>query len=253
MTAIPAHPTADPHFIRYPRRQVIRGLLRAGIAAAFALVADFEVHGRENLPESGPLLIVGNHFSFLDPVAVIHIAPYPLEFIGGVHAPNAPAWTNVFRSLWGVLPVVRGGSSRDGLLRAQRFLEQKGVLGIFPEGGNWATVLRPARPGAALLAARTGARILPIGLSGLTNVFPALAKGKRARVTVNIGQPFGPFHLDARDRFNRASLDQIGDQIMHQIAELIPPAERGCYSPDPAIRAAALGTEIYPWEGVAET
>lgn len=211
-----------------------------------------EVIGRENLPKTGPLLIVGNHFAFLDPVAMIGVTDYPLEFIGGTRTPNAPGWTNIFRQAWGILPIIRGGSSRDGLLRAQRFLEQKGVMCIFPEGGSWATVLRPARPGAVLLAARTNSVIVPVGLDGLTDVFPGLSKGRRARVTIRIGKPFGPFQLDMRDRSARQAMDALGHEIMRRISDLLPPERRGFYSDDPAIREAARGTEIYPWEGVVE-
>jgi len=75
-------------------------------------------------------------------------------------------------------------------------------LGIFPEGGNWATVLRFARPGTAYLAAQTGARILPIGLSGLNDIFP-LKFGKRPRVVFRIGKPFGPFRVEGRGRERR--------------------------------------------------
>ena len=81
----------EPKFIRYPRRQVRRALLRALIAVGLAALTDFHIEGLENLPAAGPLVIVGNHFSFLDPVAVIHITRYPMEFIGGRQAPNAPA------------------------------------------------------------------------------------------------------------------------------------------------------------------
>lgn len=244
--------TPAPPTVRYPRRKLIRWLLRKGINLALSALADITIHGRENMPKTGPLLIVGNHFSFLDPVAVIHFTPYTLEFIGGTRTPNAPGWTEMFRKAWGVLPIVRGSSSRDGLLRAQRLLEQNGVLSIFPEGGNWATVLRPPRPGAVLLAARTNARILPIGLDGLTEVFPSLRKGRRANVTINIGRPFGPYKMDMRDRSARQAMDEIGHEIMRQIAELIPPERHGYYSTDPAIREAAKGTEIYPWEGIVE-
>lgn len=245
-------PSADPHFIRYPRRQAVRALLRSGIAAALAVLTDFHVVGRENLPKSGPLVIVANHFNFLDPLAVIHITRYPMEFIGGRQAPNAPGAVGWIRNLWGILPVSRGGSSRDALLRAQHFLEQKGVLGIFPEGGSWAAVLRPPRPGAALLAARSGAPILPLGLDGLNEVFPSIRRGKRARVTVTIGKPFGPFQAEARDRSSRQAIDDFGHQIMRHIAELIPPERRGFYSDDPAVREAARGTEIYPWNDTVE-
>ncbi len=236
----------------FRRRRLLRMLMRKGIAAGFAALTDFQVVGCENLPASGPLIVVGNHFNFLDPVAFIHTMPYPIEFIGGRQAPNAPGVLSWFRNLWGILPVSRGGSSRDALLRAQRILHANGVLGIFPEGGSWATVLRPPRPGTALLAARSGAPILPVGLDGFVNVFPNLARLRRARVTVNIGKPFGPFQLDARDRSNRAAIDEIGHEIMRRIAELIPPERRGFYSDDPAIREAAKGTEKYPWEGIRE-
>jgi 1-acyl-sn-glycerol-3-phosphate acyltransferase len=236
----------------WQRRRLLRGLLRKGIAAGFAALTDFQVAGRENLPADGPLIVVGNHFNFLDPVAVIHVMPWPLEFIGGRQAPNAPSTLGWIRNLWGILPVTRGSSSRDALMRAQQVLKSRGVLGIFPEGGSWAEVLRPPRPGAALLAARSGAAILPIGLDGFPEVFPSARRGKRSRVLVNIGKPFGPFTLDARDRTNRAAIDEFGHEIMRRISELIPPERRGFYSPDPAVRAAARGTEIYPWDNVRE-
>jgi 1-acyl-sn-glycerol-3-phosphate acyltransferase len=236
----------------WQRRRLVRSVLRNGIAAALAILTDFRVVGRENLPENGPLIVVANHFNFLDPLAVIHIIPWPLEFIGGRQAPNAPGIVSWIRNLWGILPVSRGSSSRDALVRAQSVLQAKGVLGIFPEGGSWAAVLRPPRPGAALLAARSGAPILPIGLDGFVDVFPSLRRGKRAQVIVNIGKPFGPFNLDVRDRTNRGAIDEFGHEIMRQIAELIPPERRGFYSSDSAVRAAAKGTEVYPWEGMRE-
>jgi 1-acyl-sn-glycerol-3-phosphate acyltransferase len=144
--------------------------------------------------------------------------------------------------------VLRGTGSRYALRGAEAVLKQGGVLGIFPEAGNWATVLRPARPGAAFLAARTGATLLPMGFDGLTEIFPRLRQGRRAQATVRIGEPFGPFSVSGRGRKRRRQLDEIGHEIMRHIAELIPPEKRGFYSDDPAIREAAKGTEIYPWD-----
>lgn len=119
------------------------------------------------------------------------------------------------------------------------------MLGIFPEAGNWETVLRPARPGAAFLAARTGARILPIGFAGLLDVFPrprhaahrAALRSLRAR---------------GRRRARRQQVDEIGHETMRHIAALISPERRGHYSDDPAIRAAAQATEAYPWDEAPE-
>jgi len=236
----------------YPRRRVIRAVLKRLARFALALLTDLNVVGRENLPAGGPLLVVANHFSYIDPVAMVGVAPWPLEFVGGFHMPNAPSWVTWIPRLWGFYPVYRGTASRDALRAAEAVLNQGGVLGIFPEAGSWATVLRPARPGAAFLAARTGAPILPMGFDGLHEVFPRLRKGRLARVTLRIGKPFGPFRATGRGRERRRQLDAIGNRIMEHIAELLPAERRGRYSSDPAIRAVARATEAYPWDEVPD-
>jgi 1-acyl-sn-glycerol-3-phosphate acyltransferase len=238
--------------IGYPRRRLVRGLLHRMARVAFFVLSDLHIEGRENLCQTGPLLIVANHFSYIDPVAMVRVAPWSLEFLGGFRNPGAPGYLTWIPKLWGFLPVFRGTASRYALQAAESVLRQKGILAIFPEGGNWATVLRPARPGAAFLAVRTGAPILPMGFEGLLGVFPALRKGKRARVTLRVGKPFGPFQATGRGRERRRQLDEIGHEIMRHIADLISPEWRGHYSDDPTIRAAAKGTEIYPWANAEE-
>ncbi|HNR02701.1 MAG TPA: lysophospholipid acyltransferase family protein [Anaerolineaceae bacterium] len=218
---------------------------------AFGLLADVKINGRENLPKQGPLIVVGNHFNFLDPLMFIHLLPYPVEFVGGAKMPNAPAATHFLQRLFGVIPTARGTVSRDTLYGAESILEQKGVLAIFPEGGSWATVLRPARPGAAFLAVRNAAPILPIGIDGTVGFFKNLRKG-RVPVTLNIGKPFGPLNAQPGMRPSRDELDEVGHTIMRSIAPLIPPERRGFYSDDPSIREAARGTEIYPFASTAE-
>jgi 1-acyl-sn-glycerol-3-phosphate acyltransferase len=237
--------------IQYPRHRPVRFVLHQLSKLAFALLADLHIIGAENIPSKGPLLVVGNHFSFIDPVAVVRVAPWPIEFVGGARPPHAPRVTLFIPRLWDFLPLYRGTGSTDALKVAASVLSQNGVLGIFPEGGNWAEVLRPARPGTAFLASLTGAPILPIGLHGFNDVFP-LRPGKRTRVTINIGKLFGPFRATGHGRERRVQFDEIGHEIMWHIAELLPPEKRGHYSDDPAIRAAAQGTEIYPWADKVE-
>jgi 1-acyl-sn-glycerol-3-phosphate acyltransferase len=232
---------------RYPRRRIIRAVLKRMADMAMEALTDLEISGQENLPQKGPLLLVANHFSPVDPVAMIRAAPWPPEFVGGFRMPNAPALFTWIPMLWGYYPVHRGTASRYALRAAEAVLAQNGVLGIFPEAGNWATVLRPARPGAAFLAVETGAPILPMGFAGLLDVFSGLRRGRRARTSIRIGKVFGPFQVTARGRARRRQIDEIGHEIMRRIAELIPPERRGHYSDDPDIRAAAQGTEIYPW------
>ncbi|MBN1310736.1 MAG: 1-acyl-sn-glycerol-3-phosphate acyltransferase [Anaerolineae bacterium] len=241
----------NPNHIRYPRHRLRRFVLRQLTRPAFALLTEIHISGAENVPDKGPLLVVGNHFSFIDPVAVLRIARWPLEFMAGAHPPYAPTLSLFIPGLWDVLPLYRGTGSTYAIKNAAAVLKQGGVLGIFPEGGNWAEVLRPARPGAAFLASLTGAPLLPVGLHGLNDVFP-LRLGKRARVTINIGKLFGPFRATGHGRERRVQLDEIGHEIMRHIADLIPPEKRGHYSDDPAVRAAAQGTEVYPWADKVE-
>jgi 1-acyl-sn-glycerol-3-phosphate acyltransferase len=230
---------------------LIRWILKQLSYPAFKIVCKLTINGTENLPAKGPLIVVGNHFSFIDPVTFVRALPWPLDFLGGADMPHAPIQTRIIPFLWGYYPLYRGTGARYALKAAEAILKQGGILAIFPEGGNWATVLRPARPGTAYLMTRTGAPILPIGLHGLNDVFPALGRRRRAEVTVNIGEPFGPL-LPDRNRDTREQLDEMGHAIMRRIAELIPPEKRGHYSEDPAIRAAAKGTEIYPWADKVE-
>ena len=78
-------------------------------------------------------MVVANHFSFLDPVAMLSVTPWPIEFVGGLHTPNAPGGVSWLRKLWGYYPVYRGTGSqvafraaeaaaREGLVAGKRHL-----------------------------------------------------------------------------------------------------------------------------------
>ena len=233
---------------RKPLRQFFRFLSKI----AFWLLTDLTIEGQENFPEEGPLVVIGNHFSFVDPAVFVRVAPVPIEFVGGAVNPHAPQIVLFIPRLWGFLPVKRGTGSTFALRQAEKVLNQGGILGVFPEAGNWAQVLRPARPGAAFLVSRTSAQILPIGLDGFDQVFPSLKRLRRAKVTVKIGEPYTPKLVTGKGRERRKQLDELGHEMMRKIAELIPPEKRGHYSDDPAIREAAKGTEIYPWADKVE-
>lgn len=237
--------------IKYPRRLLIRRTAKVFTKAAFALLSDFQIEGKENLPPSGPLLVVANHFSFIDPVALVHALPYPLEFIGGAVFPHAPLIVQSLPKIYGYFPVYRGTGSKYALRAAEKILHQDGVLNIMPEGGSWAEVLRPARPGAAYLASRTETKVLPVGIYGLNDIFP-VELGKKPRAVVRIGKPIGPFQTSGRGRERREQLDQIGLELMQAIAALLPDRFRGFLAEDPATREAAKGTEIYPWSDQVE-
>ena len=230
---------------RRPLRQFMQSLARL----LLWLLADLKIEGIENFPQEGPLLMVGNHFSMVDIAAFVSAAPYPVEFIGGAAFANAPPFLAFLPRLWGYLPVYRGTGSRFALKEAEKVLKNKGVVAIFPEGGSHGRMLRPPRPGPAFLAARTGAKILPIGLIGMDEVFENLGKFRRGKARIRIGKPIGPFRVKGRGRLRRKQLDEIGDNMMREIADLIPPEKHGYLSDNPQLRAEVVE---YLWDDAVE-
>jgi 1-acyl-sn-glycerol-3-phosphate acyltransferase len=225
-------------------RMPIRRFLQWLSKVAFWALTDLRIEGEENFPSEGPLLMVGNHFSMVDIAAFVRVAPYPVEFIGGAVFANAPKFIAFLPRMWGYLPVYRGTGSHFALKEAEIILSKKGILAIFPEGGSHGRMLRPPRPGSAFLAARTKARILPIGLIGMDEVFSSLGKFKRPKVIIRVGSPIGPFDFQGRGRRRRKQLDVISEQMMRRIANLIPPEKHGYLSKDPEIRDSVVE---YPW------
>lgn len=189
------------------------------------------------------MILVANHFHFGDPAAIVRCSPRPMEFVGGFRFPFAPRVVHFIPHLWGYIPAYRGGYSRSTLRRALAALGDGKTLALFPEGGAWADVLRPGRPGAAFLALNSQAQVVPIGIDGITHVF----RKWRPQVTIQIGKPIGPFR--ARPGATpRQSQGAVTEQIMRAIAALIPPERRGVWSEDPAIREAAREVAENPFE-----
>jgi 1-acyl-sn-glycerol-3-phosphate acyltransferase len=235
--------TGDP-IVKYPRRRVVRWVLRFLTGALVRILGRYRVEGLENIPKSGPIIIAANHFHFVDPPLLLASCPRQIEFVAGAVRPNAPGWTNIFPNLWGFIPAFRGGYSRSTLTGARNVLDQGGVLGIFPEGGSWAKFLRPARPGTAYIATLSGAPIVPVSIIGGPEL---LGKG-RARVTVKFHPPLDAPIIILKGQARRAEIDAFGEKLMAVIASALPDARRGKYSEDPAIRAEAEAMSEFPWD-----
>ena len=165
----------------YPRRRLIRRALKSAISLAASVITDYRIEGQENLPKQGPLLIVGNHFHFLDSIGPIHCTDYLLEFINDTLMPNAPASMKFLPSLWGTLKILQGSANLEAIRASEAVLAQGGVLAIFPEGHVHRLPLGKPLPGASFLALRSGVPILPIGTySKMSGICSAPSPAKNA-------------------------------------------------------------------------
>ena len=151
--------------------------------------------------------------------------------------------------------VHRSRADREALRQATAVLQAGGRLLIMPEGGidpelrdamasgeerpftegmnsRLSAQLIKARPGTAYLATRSQARILPVAFLGTEQILDNMRRFKRTPVSMHIGPIFGPLTLDPalRGPARRQQLDAYGDEMMHHIAALMPPENRGPYT-----------------------
>lgn len=189
------------------------------------IVARYEIIGLENVPVEGPFIIVANHISWLDPPMLGAMLPRPIRFMAKEELFRNPIVGWVV-SHYQAFPVRRGENDRAALRAAMEILRDGGVLGMFPEGTRSRNgKLQAGRPGAALLALRSGAPVLPIGITGTQDVFRFPNVFLRPKFKVVIGRPFQL----TRDGTNEGDLMSMCDALMLRIAALLPEEYRGVY------------------------
>jgi 1-acyl-sn-glycerol-3-phosphate acyltransferase len=168
----------------------------------------FRVAGGEHCPRTGPVLVAANHRSWLDPIVLGAALPRQAVFLGAEDllgervSEGFVPWQGLLRVIaplvrwFGMIPVRRtevepGAYTGAALRAALRVLRGGGILVVFAEGGVNRTgeVLAPLKPGAALLAARSGAPILPAWIFGTDRALPL---GEVIPRPVPVGVRFGP-------------------------------------------------------------
>ncbi len=195
-------------------------ILRLGYTKYFG----FNIHGLENIPATGGVLLVCNHLSHLDPPAVAVSLPRQASFI----ARNSLFTTN---SLFGwllkrlnVYPINRDGVDRDVFKRVTTLLDDGKICLAFPEGTRSKTgQLQPAKPGIGMMismAKNDGVRfsVIPCRISGSDKAFPPEAKWvKKYPVNLYYGKPIDVSELLVKqDR----SYQAIADRLMEHIGRL---------------------------------
>jgi CMP/dCMP kinase len=164
--------------------------LKVPAVAFMRLVFRLEAIGTENVPAHGPVLLVANHSSVLDPPLIGGAADRQLTYLAKAELFKIPLFGALIHGL-NARPVRREGADPGALRTARRVLEEGGALLVFPEGTRGEEgVIRPAKPGAGLLAVSSGAPVVPVYVRGSGRAWP---KGRRlprpAKVTVTFGKP----------------------------------------------------------------
>ena len=208
----------------------------------------------DEIPREGPLILSANHASNLDAVVLgSWLMPRLGRRIHWLGKKELFAWPIVgwTAANGGVHPVDRGTGDVEAFRLASRILDEGHVLFVFPEGTRSPDgSLQKAQDGVAALALRTGAPIVPLGISGSHRVWPRGQKLPRpgGHVNVRVGPPFRPSELLPPDTARRTAKGLVTSMIMERIAALLPPSQRGVYgspasaaTPDAAREPAATG------------
>ncbi|GAA2394479.1 lysophospholipid acyltransferase family protein [Streptomyces glaucosporus] len=208
------------------RFQIIKALLGPLLRVLFRP----RVEGAERIPGSGPVILAGNHLTFIDSLILPLVVDRQVFFIGkdeyvtgkGLKG-RLMAW---FFTGVGMIPVNRDGG-RGGvaaLMTGRRVLEEGKVFGIYPEGTRSPDGrLYRGRTGIARLTLMTGAPVVPFAMIGTDRVQPdgrGLPRiGRDRRITVRFGEPLDFSRYDGMDR-DRYVLRAVTDEVMSHVMRL---------------------------------
>jgi len=181
------------------------------------------------VPRQGPLILAVNHINFLDaPLIMTHLQPRPVTALVKVETWDDPLMAVLF-NIWEAIPLRRGEVDLGAFHKAQQALANGKILAVAPEGtrSNHGR-LQKGKPGIVLLAARTGAPILPLAIFGGEHFHKNIRRFKRTEFNIVVGNPF-KIKINAKT-IARDVREQITTEIMCQLAALLPPDNRGIYS-----------------------
>ncbi|MBE0416044.1 MAG: 1-acyl-sn-glycerol-3-phosphate acyltransferase [Dehalococcoidia bacterium] len=202
----------------YLETMLMRFLLR--------LLMRWKVRGKEKVPTQGPLIVVANHLSLTDPPLLSASIQRRIVFMAKEEVFHHPLQGPLVRG-FRAFPVRRGQLDREALRYAEQVLKEGLALGMLPEGTRSPTAqMQKAYSGTSLLALRSGAPILPVGITG-TERLKGTGWLRRPKLTVNIGEPFNLPPIDGK--LDKAQLAQSTDFIMGRIARLLPESYQGVY------------------------
>lgn len=172
--------------------------------------------GTDNIPQSGPVILAPNHFSFMDHFLCGAFTRRKLRFMAKSQLFSPPAV--YIYSPGGVFPVRRGEKDEEVFITAETILDGGGVVCMYCEGGRSRTgdLAERAKPGIGRLALETGATIVPVAIHGSAKV----RNWKRLQFPKISVQYGAPFRYERTSGTTRTQHQAVADQIFTEITAL---------------------------------
>jgi 1-acyl-sn-glycerol-3-phosphate acyltransferase len=231
-------------------------LLKLIARPLFRVLFSVEYYGQERVPESGPVIIAGNHPSYLDPTLIVLSTRRAIRFMAWDALFKVPVLGWLIKSL-GAFPVdIRKGKGEAAFREALGVLERGEALGIFPEGQRSERgPMGELRTGTARLAIATGAPIVPVTIGGASRAWPKWRLlPKPAKIVVRYHQPIW---LDEAERIARSDDREFQQEIMQRLAASInrslTPALRGAASFERWYRQPPAHIRTFEWAPLIAT
>ncbi len=193
---------------------MIYSIIRVVSKPYFHIAHGLTITGHDNIPTSGPVILCANHSSWFDSILLGLCSPRQVRFLVDHAFYRHPFLGFVIKACKGI-PISQR-MDKEAISAAMKALRSHSVLGIFPEGrltndGR----LKPAKTGAAWLAAAAEAPIVPVSISGAFCVFP---KGKllpgRGNISVHVHPPV---KVDPDGKRDKEYLRVITENVMARI------------------------------------
>ncbi len=239
---LPAMPGAGPLQDRY--RTVAAPIARR--------LWKIDVRGLDNIPAQGPAILCPNHISFLDSAFLMLIVPRRISFVGKAEYMDSWKTKHVFPAL-GMIPIDRsgGGRSQAALEAAGEVLGRGELFGIFPEGTRSRDGrLYKGHTGASRLALQVGCPIIPVGITGTSEIQPPDAKMPKLGKSccIQFARPVRvDRYLERTD--DHMATRQIIDEVMFEIRAMTGQAYVDRYATKKsheAVEAIPAGPAVVP-------